>query len=185
MVLYSSTTFSLSLEVFFLLKRPLRVPHLLIDCKKKGIVSVDDHQIIFFLLSKHKLCICVLFIKLVSAHSQWICCTNLSYDKCFNILPPPSLIPIPISMLDPSYSYFDPERNMPKMCRCFCGVDYSHMYNKKATAFYWFLKRIVFVNVCLREGTFLCATISVNLFPYVFSLRLTYFDVISLSSIDR
>ena len=146
---------------------------------------MDDHQIIFFLLSEHKLCICVMFIRLVSAHSQRICCTNLSYDKCFNILPPPSLIPIPISTLDPSYSYFDPECNMPKTCICFCGVDYLHMYNKKATAFYWFLKRIVFVNVCLREGTFLCATISVNLFPYVFSLRLTYFDVISLSSTDR
>ena len=146
---------------------------------------MDDHQIILFLLSKHKLCICVMFIRLVSAHSQRRCCISLSCDKCFNILPPPSLIPILISTLDPSYSYFDPEHNVPKTCISFCDVDYLHIYNKKATALYWFLKRIAFVNVCLREGTFLCATISVNLFPYVFSLRLTYFDVVSLSSTDR
>ena len=47
-VLYLSTTFSLSSEVFFLLKWPLRVPYLLIDFLKRDIVSVDDNQIIFF-----------------------------------------------------------------------------------------------------------------------------------------
>ena len=123
-VLYPSTTFFLSSEVFFLLKRPLTLPHLLIHCNKKGIVSVDDHEIISFVPSKCKLCICVMFIRLVSPHSQRRCCTNLSYDKCFNILPPPSPIPIPISTLDPSYSYFDPEHNVPKTCICllWCGL---------------------------------------------------------------
>ena len=47
---------------------------------------------------------------------------------------------------------------------------------------YWFLNRMVWVNLCLREGSFLWTTISVNLLLYVFKRSSTYFSVTNLNN---
>ena len=50
---------------------------------------------------------------------------------------------------------------------------------------YWFLNRMVLVNLCLREGSFLWTTISVNLLLYVFKRSSTYFSVTNLNNVVK
>ena len=50
---------------------------------------------------------------------------------------------------------------------------------------YWFLNRMVLVNLCLREGSFLWTTISVNLLLYVFKRSSAYFSVTNLNNVVK
>ena len=59
-----------------------------------------------------------------------------------------------------------------------------YKYTYRFFCLYWFLKSIVFVSVCLRDGLFAWTINSLNFLLYVVSLRCRYFEMTSFSKED-